>query len=38
VALILGVLTRLFALLLTCDMLVALLLVHRPHGFFEPVS
>jgi putative oxidoreductase len=34
VALILGVLTRLFGLLLTGDMLVALLLVHRPNGFF----
>ena len=33
-ALILGVLTRLFGLLLTGDMLVALLLVHRPNGFF----
>jgi putative oxidoreductase len=34
VALILGVLTRLFGLLLTGDMLVALLLVHRHNGFF----
>jgi putative oxidoreductase len=34
VALILGVLTRLFGLLLTADMLVALLLVHQPNGFF----
>jgi putative oxidoreductase len=34
VALILGALTRLFGLLLTGDMLVALLLVHRPNGFF----
>jgi putative oxidoreductase len=34
VALILGVLTRLFGLLLTGDMLVAMLLVHRPNGFF----
>ena len=33
-ALILGVLTRLFGLLLTGDMLVVLLLVHRPKGFF----
>ena len=31
---ILGVLTRLFGLLLTGDMLVALLLVHRHNGFF----
>ncbi len=34
VALIFGVLTRLFGLLLTGDMLVAMLLVHRPNGFF----
>jgi putative oxidoreductase len=34
IALILGVLTRLFGLLLTGDMLVALMLVHRPNGFF----
>src|SRR5215213_7642938 len=34
VALILGVLTRLFGLLLMGDMLVAMLLVHRPNGFF----
>jgi putative oxidoreductase len=33
-ALILGVLTRLFGLLLAGDMLVALMLVHRPNGFF----
>ena len=33
-ALILGVLTRLFGLLLAGDMLVALLLVHRPNRFF----
>src|SRR3954465_4333872 len=38
VALILGVLTQLFGLLLPGYMLVALLLVHRPNGFFEPVS
>ena len=34
IALIFGVLTRLFGLLLAGDMLVALLLVHRPNGFF----
>jgi putative oxidoreductase len=34
VALIFGVLTRLFGLLLTGDVLVAMLLVHRPNGFF----
>ena len=34
IALILGILTRLFGLLLTGDMLVALLLVHRHNGFF----
>jgi putative oxidoreductase len=33
-ALILGVLTRVAGVLLTADMLVAMLLVHRPHGFF----
>ena len=33
-ALILGVLTRLVGLLLTADMLVAMLLVHRPNGFY----
>jgi putative oxidoreductase len=34
IALIFGILTRLFGLLLAGDMLVALLLVHRPNGFF----
>jgi putative oxidoreductase len=34
VTLILGVLTRLFGLLLTGDVFVAMLLVHRPNGFF----
>ncbi|MCC6315727.1 MAG: DoxX family protein [Thermomicrobiales bacterium] len=33
-ALILGALTRVAGVLLTIDMLVALLVVHRPHGFF----
>src|SRR4051794_38520229 len=33
-ALILGVATRLAGILLAADMLVALLVVHRPHGFF----
>jgi putative oxidoreductase len=32
--LILGLLTRLAGILLAADMLVALLVVHRPHGFF----
>ena len=33
-ALIVGVLTRFFGVLLAVDVLVALLLVHRPNGFF----
>jgi putative oxidoreductase len=33
-ALIVGVLTRLFGVLLAADMLVALWIVHRPNGFF----
>lgn len=33
-ALILGVLTRVAGVLLTIDMLTAMLLVHRPNGFF----
>ncbi|CAA9549917.1 MAG: hypothetical protein AVDCRST_MAG59-1665 [uncultured Thermomicrobiales bacterium] len=33
-ALIVGLLTRVFGVLLAVDMLVALLLVHRPNGFF----
>ena len=34
IALILGVLTRLAGVLLAADMLIALLIVHRPNGFF----
>ena len=36
IALVLGLLTRLVAFVLTIDMLVAIALVHLPNGFFLP--